>query len=93
MLALARALMSRPRVLLLDEPSMGLAPRIIDEIFQAFRDLRDRDMTLLIVDQMAGLALSVADRAYVLSEGTIAAHGTSAAIAEDPSISQAYLGR
>ncbi len=92
MLALARALMSRPKVLLLDEPSLGLAPRVIDEIFGAFRDLRDQDLTLLIVDQMAGLALSVSDRAYVLSGGQIVAHGTSAQIAADPAVNAAYLG-
>ncbi|KSB91882.1 ABC transporter [Caulobacter vibrioides] len=92
MLALARALMSRPKVLLLDEPSLGLAPRVIEEIFGAFRDLRDQSLTLLIVDQMAGLALSVSDRAYVLSGGAIVAHGTSAEIAADPAVNAAYLG-
>ncbi|WP_346764868.1 ABC transporter ATP-binding protein [Caulobacter sp. 602-2] len=92
MLALARALMSRPKVLLLDEPSLGLAPRVIDEIFAAFRDLRDQDLTLLIVDQMAGLALSVSDRAYVLSGGRIVAQGTAAQIAADPAVNTAYLG-
>ncbi len=92
MLALARALMSRPKVLLLDEPSLGLAPRVIDEIFAAFRDLRDQDLTLLIVDQMAGLALSVSDRAYVLSGGRIVAQGTAAQIAADPAVNAAYLG-
>ena len=92
MLALARALMSQPRVLLLDEPSLGLAPRIIDEIFETFRDLRDNDMTLLIVDQMAGLALSVSDRAYVLSQGVVVAEGKTDQIADDPGLSGAYLG-
>jgi branched-chain amino acid transport system ATP-binding protein len=92
MLALARALMSRPKVLLLDEPSLGLAPRVIEEIFGAFRDLRDQALTLLIVDQMAGLALSVSDRAYVLSGGQIVAQGTSAEIAADPAVNAAYLG-
>lgn len=92
MLALARALMSKPKVLLLDEPSLGLAPRVIDEIFGAFRDLRDQDLTLLIVDQMAGLALSISDRAYVLSGGQVVAQGTSAQIAADPAVNAAYLG-
>ena len=92
MLALVRALMSRPKVLLLDEPSLGLAPRVIEEIFGAFRDLRDQALTLLIVDQMAGLALSVSDRAYVLSGGQIVAQGTSAEIAADPAVNAAYLG-
>ncbi|AYV47657.1 ABC transporter [Caulobacter flavus] len=92
MLALARALMSKPKVLLLDEPSLGLAPRVIDEIFGAFRDLRDQDLTLLIVDQMAGLALSISDRAYVLSGGQVVAQGRSAQIAADPAVNAAYLG-
>mgnify|MGYP000418556893 CR=1 FL=1 len=92
MLALARALMSRPKVLLLDEPSLGLAPKIITEIFEAFRTLREGDMTLLIVDQMAGLALAISDRAYVLSEGAIVAEGPAQQIAQDPALAAAYLG-
>jgi ABC-type branched-subunit amino acid transport system ATPase component len=67
MLAIARGLMARPRVLLLDEPSMGLAPAIIDELFQVIAELRDSGITILLVDQMAGHALAAADRGYVLS--------------------------
>jgi ABC-type branched-subunit amino acid transport system ATPase component/ABC-type branched-subunit amino acid transport system permease subunit len=92
MLALARALMSQPKVLLLDEPSLGLAPKIITEIFEAFRALRENDMTLLVVDQMAGLALSISDRAYVLGDGEILAQGPANQIADDPALAAAYLG-
>lgn len=92
MLAIARALMSKPRVLLLDEPSLGLAPKIISELFQSMEQLRREGMTLLVVDQMAGLALALADRAYVMSSGRMVAEGSCDTIAADPSLSQAYLG-
>ncbi len=92
MLAIARALMGRPRILLLDEPSLGLAPKVIAELFAALEGLRREGMTLLLVDQMAGLALALADRAYVIEGGRIVAHGTAAQIAADPALSQAYLG-
>ncbi|MDO8888474.1 MAG: branched-chain amino acid ABC transporter ATP-binding protein/permease [Hydrogenophaga sp.] len=92
MLAIARALMSRPRILLLDEPSLGLAPKVIAELFAALDALRREGMTLLLVDQMAGLALALADRAYVMEEGRIVAHGTSAEIAANGALAQAYLG-
>lgn len=92
MLAIARALMSRPRILLLDEPSLGLAPKIIAELFTALDALRREGMTLLLVDQMAGLALALADRAYVMEGGRIVAQGTSAEIAADGALAQAYLG-
>lgn len=92
MLAIARALMSRPRILLLDEPSLGLAPKIIAELFTVLDSLRREGMTLLLVDQMAGLALALADRAYVMEGGRIVAQGTSAQIAADGALSQAYLG-
>ncbi|WP_332745863.1 branched-chain amino acid ABC transporter ATP-binding protein/permease [Hydrogenophaga sp.] len=92
MLAIARALMSRPRILLLDEPSLGLAPKVIAELFTALDVLRREGMTLLLVDQMAGLALALADRAYVMEEGRIVAQGTSAEIAADGALAQAYLG-
>ncbi len=92
MLAIARALMSKPRVLLLDEPSLGLAPLVIAELFGALDSLRREGMTLLLVDQMAGLALALADRAYVIEGGRIVAQGTPAAIAADDSLAQAYLG-
>ena len=92
MLAIARALMSRPRVLLLDEPSLGLAPKVIAELFAALDGLRRDGMTLLLVDQMAGLALALADRAYVIEGGRIVAQGTAAEIAADGALAQAYLG-
>ncbi len=92
MLAVARALMSRPRILLLDEPSLGLAPKVIAELFAALDALRQGGMTLLLVDQMAGLALSLADRAYVIEGGHVVAHGSAAEIAADDSLARAYLG-
>ncbi len=92
MLAIARALMSRPRVLLLDEPSLGLAPKVIAELFAALDRLRQEGMTLLLVDQMAGLALALADRAYVMEGGRIVAQGTAAEIAADGALAAAYLG-
>jgi ABC-type branched-subunit amino acid transport system ATPase component/ABC-type branched-subunit amino acid transport system permease subunit len=92
MLAIARGLMSRPRILLLDEPSLGLAPKVIAELFSALDGLRREGMTLLLVDQMAGLALALADRAYVIEGGRIVAEGTAAQIASDPALAQAYLG-
>ena len=92
MLAIARALMSRPRILLLDEPSLGLAPKVIAELFSALDALRNEGMTLLLVDQMAGLALALADRAYVMEGGRIVAQGTAAEIAADDALAQAYLG-
>jgi ABC-type branched-subunit amino acid transport system ATPase component len=92
MLAIARALMSRPRLLLLDEPSLGLAPKIIAELFEALDRLRAEGMTLLVVDQMATLALALADRAYVIEGGRIVASGSAAQIAADPALAQAYLG-
>jgi len=92
MLAVARGLMSRPRVLLLDEPSLGLAPKVIAELFAALDRLRDEDMTILLVDQMAGLALALADRAYVMEGGHVVAHGTAAEIAANDELAQAYLG-
>ena len=81
MLAIARGLMARPRILLLDEPSLGLAPKVIAELFAALDVLRREGMTLLLVDQMAGLALALADRAYVIEGGRIVAQGTAAEIA------------
>lgn len=92
MLAIARALMSRPRVLLLDEPSLGLAPKVIAELFAALDRLRREGMTLLLVDQMAGLALALADRAYVMEGGRIVAQGTATEIAADGALAAAYLG-
>jgi branched-chain amino acid transport system ATP-binding protein len=92
MLAIARGLMGRPRVLLLDEPSLGLAPAIIDELFATLAELRDRGITILLVDQMAALALKVADRGYVLESGRIVRSDTAAALSDDPALEAAYLG-
>lgn len=92
MLAIGRALMARPRVLLLDEPSLGLAPQVIAELFAALDALRAESMTLVLVDQMAPLALALADRAYVIEDGRIVASGDAATIAADPALAQAYLG-
>ena len=92
MLAVARGLMSRPRILLLDEPSLGLAPKVIAELFAALDRLRSEGMTILLVDQMAALALSLADRAYVIEGGRVVAQGTAADIAADDALAQAYLG-
>jgi len=92
MLAIARGLIARPAVLMLDEPSLGLAPKLIESLYDLLRDLRDEGTTILLVDQMAALALSVADRAYVLQSGTIGQGGRAAEMRADPAIVQAYLG-
>ncbi|WP_408734115.1 branched-chain amino acid ABC transporter ATP-binding protein/permease [Paraburkholderia bannensis] len=92
MLAIARALMSKPRVLLLDEPSLGLAPKVIAELFASLDDLRRESLSMLLVDQMAAMALAIADRGYVLEEGRVSASGTAAQLAADPKLSAAYLG-
>lgn len=93
MLAIARALMARPRLLLLDEPSMGLAPLLIREIFKAFGSLRERGLSILLVEQNVRLALQVADYAYVMENGRISLQGSSSDLLGQPSIVQAYLGR
>jgi ABC-type branched-subunit amino acid transport system ATPase component/ABC-type branched-subunit amino acid transport system permease subunit len=92
MLAIARGLMARPRLLLLDEPSLGLAPAIIDDLFGTLADLRDQGITILLVDQMAALALALADRGYVLELGRIVRADTATALAKDPALEAAYLG-
>jgi len=92
MLAISRALMSEPRLLLLDEPSLGLAPLIIKDIFNAIRQLRESGLTILLVEQMAKQALGVADRAYVLETGCITLEGTGSALLNDPKVKAAYLG-
>jgi ABC-type branched-subunit amino acid transport system ATPase component len=84
--------MSRPRILLLDEPSLGLAPKVIAELFAALDRLRAENMTILLVDQMAALALALADRAYVIEGGRVAAQGTAAEIASNDGLAKAYLG-
>jgi len=92
MLALGRALMSRPRLLLLDEPSMGLAPRLVAEIFGVIRALKDAATTILLVDQNAQAALAIADRAYVLETGRIALEGRGSELLANPRVQQSYLG-
>jgi ABC-type branched-subunit amino acid transport system ATPase component len=92
MLAIARGLMARPRLLLLDEPSLGLAPQVANDLFSALDRLRAESVTILLVDQMAGLALALADRAYVLEGGRIVASGAAAEIAADGALEKAYLG-
>lgn len=92
MLAIGRGLMARPRLLLMDEPLLGLAPLVINEILRVLADLRRRGQALLIVEQNAKAALGIADRAYVMEGGRIALQGTSAVLAGDPSVQAAYLG-
>jgi branched-chain amino acid transport system ATP-binding protein len=92
MLAIARALMSSPRLLLLDEPSLGLAPLVVQDIFRTIRELRELGLTILLVEQMAKQALAVADRAYVLETGRITLEGTGRELLTAPKIRAAYLG-
>jgi branched-chain amino acid transport system ATP-binding protein len=92
MLAVARGLMAKPKLLLLDEPSLGLAPQVIEDLFASLDRLRDEQVTILLVDQMAGLALALADRAYVIEAGKISASGSAAQIAADGALEKAYLG-
>lgn len=92
MLAIGRALMSRPRLLLLDEPSMGLAPMFIAQIFEIIKEIKKQGVTILLVEQNAAKALSVADRAYVLETGTISMQGTGVELLNDPAVRKAYLG-
>ena len=92
MLAITRGLLSRPRVLLLDEPSLGLAPTLINGLFEVLAALRDEGTTIVLVDQMAAMALSVADRGYVVESGRVVHEGTAADLQRDPAVEQAYLG-
>ena len=92
MLAMGRALMSRPKLLMLDEPSMGLAPILVEQIFDIIRELHKAGTTILLVEQNAEMALQVADRAYVLESGGISLSGTGAELAASDAIKKAYLG-
>ena len=92
MLAMGRALMSKPRLLMLDEPSMGLAPILVQEIFNIIKALHDAGTTVLLVEQNARMALSIADRAYVLETGKVSMSGNAADLANDERVKQAYLG-
>ncbi|WP_422459587.1 ABC transporter ATP-binding protein [Endozoicomonas sp. ALB115] len=92
MLAIARALMSKPRLLLLDEPSLGLAPIVIQQIFDIIAKLRDEGMTIFLVEQNANQALKLADRGYVLENGKIVLHDSGQALLVNKSVQEAYLG-
>jgi branched-chain amino acid transport system ATP-binding protein len=92
MLAIGRALMARPRLLLLDEPSLGLAPRVVETIFEMILEINRAGTTVLLVEQNAELALEVADRGYVMETGRIVHMGTGQALLDDPAVKQAYLG-
>ncbi len=92
MLSLGRALMARPRLLLLDEPTMGLAPRMVSAVFDALRLIAGQGVTLLLVEQNARMALRLANYGYVLESGTVALQGTAKTLAEDPRVREAYLG-
>ena len=92
MLAMGRALMSKPSLMMLDEPSMGLAPILVEQVFDIIRELHEAGTTILLVEQNAQMALSIADRAYVLETGKISLSGTGRELAESESVRKAYLG-
>jgi len=92
MLAIGRALMAKPRLLLLDEPSMGLAPNLVEHVLSTVRELKDDSLTILLVEQNAGAALAIADRAYVMETGTITLSGPAGDIQADRRVREAYLG-
>ena len=91
MLAIGRALMSKPKYLLLDEPSMGLAPLVVKEIFSILKDINDLGTTILLVEQNANMALSITDRAYIIKNGQIELEGKSKDLLEDEEVKKAYL--
>jgi branched-chain amino acid transport system ATP-binding protein len=93
MLAMARALMLNPQVLLLDEPSMGLAPRLVEEVFATIARLKQQKITMLLVEQFAAAALDVADYGYVLENGRLTASGPAQKLKDDPAVRAAYLGQ
>ncbi|MDP2859461.1 MAG: ABC transporter ATP-binding protein [Bacillota bacterium] len=93
MLALGRALMTQPRIMLLDEPSMGLAPVLVDEIFRVIREMNHHGATILLVEQNAFMALDVAQRGYVMQNGRIVLSGPCSGLVQDPEVQRAYLGR
>ena len=92
MLAIGRAMMSRPKLLLLDEPSMGLAPIMVERVFEAIRGIAAQGVTILLVEQNANLALAVSSRAYVLESGAVTLGGESHELAANPRVRAAYLG-
>lgn len=93
MLAIGRAMIARPRLLLLDEPSMGLAPILVQEVFEVIRELRDSGVTIFLVEQNAAAALEIADRAYVIETGEIVMEGPAADLLHNPEVKRAYLGK
>ena len=92
MLVIGRALMSRPKLLLLDEPSLGLAPQLVEQVFEILERIRGEGVTMLLVEQNAAMALDLADRAYVLEAGSISLTGSGPDLAADPDVQRAYLG-
>lgn len=92
MLAIGRALMSRPEILLLDEPSMGLAPLLVQEIFSIIKDINEAGTTILLVEQNASMALQIANRAYVMEIGSIVLSGKGSELMQSDDIKKAYLG-
>lgn len=93
MLAMGRGLMANPKLLLLDEPSMGLAPMLVEEIFRIIQEINAQGTSILLVEQNAAMALSIANRAYVLETGNIVLEGPAAELLENPQVKEAYLGR
>ncbi|MDY3224453.1 MAG: ABC transporter ATP-binding protein [Candidatus Faecousia sp.] len=93
MLAVGRALMGKPRMILMDEPSMGLSPLLVKEIFDIIREVNKQGITVLLVEQNAKMALSISDRAYVLETGSISIEGDAAELINDPRVKKAYLGQ
>ena len=93
MLAVGRALMCRPKLMMMDEPSLGLAPLIIKDIFRIIREINKQGMTILLIEQNANMALKIADKAYVLETGNITMQGTGSELLENPEIAAAYLGK
>ena len=92
MLAMGRALMSAPKLMMLDEPSMGLAPILVEQVFEIIRSLHKAGTTILLVEQNAQMALSIADRAYVLENGKVSLSGTGKELAQSEQVQKAYLG-
>lgn len=92
MLAMGRAMMTKPKLILLDEPSMGLSPLFVDEIFDVIKTMKEEGTTILLVEQNANIALSISDRAYVLETGKIVKEGSAKELLEDSSVKEAYLG-
>ena len=93
MLAVGRALMGKPKMILMDEPSMGLSPLLVKEIFEIIKEVNKQGITILLVEQNAKMALAVSDRAYVLETGTITIEGDAQQLLNDPRVKKAYLGQ